>query len=112
MAFSSIRRLLPGAAKRAGITRDLAITEVLRACQRELATLFGKEYAKFADAIAVRSDGALVIACRSPAVAQTIRLHDARALQRIRAASPNVRIERLMLIPRSSNDLLGDHPAP
>jgi len=110
MAFSSIRRLLPGAAKRAGITRDLAITEALRACQRELTMLFGKEYAKFADAVAVRPDGALVIACRSPAVAQTIRLHDAKALQRIRDAARHVRVERLMLVPRSSNDI-GDRSA-
>lgn len=112
MAFSSIRRLLPGAARRAGITRDLAITEALRACQQELTVLFGKEYTKFADAIAVRQDGALIIACRSPSVAQTIRLHDAKALERIRHAAPHVRLERLMLVPRSSNDIRGDRPEP
>lgn len=112
MAFSSIRRLLPGAAKRAGITRDLAITEALRACQQELTMLFGKEYAKFADAVAVQQDGALIIACRSPVVAQTIRLHESKVVQHIRAAAQHVRIERLMLVPRSSNDLLGDRSAP
>ena len=60
MAFAPLRALLPGAARRAGITKDLAITTALRAAQGELARVFGRQYAAFADAIAVGKDGALV----------------------------------------------------
>ncbi|MDO8599019.1 MAG: DciA family protein [bacterium] len=105
MAFTPLRRLLTGAAARAGISKNLVITEVLRACQRELTQIFGTEYAKFADAVAVQKDGALVIACRSPAVAQTIRLHESAILERVRRAGVGLRLERLYLVPRSASDL-------
>lgn len=107
MGLTPLRRLLTGAAARAGITRDLAITEALRACQRELARLFGNDYAKFADAIAIQKDGALVIACRSPAVAQTIRLHEAAVLDRVRAAARSITVARFFLVPRSPSDARG-----
>jgi len=97
--------LLPGAAKRAGISRDLTITASLRACQRALAGIFGAEYSKFAEPIAVTKDGALTIACRSSAVAQTIRLHDADVLRTVRAAAEAIRIERVLLVPRSREDV-------
>lgn len=105
MAFSSLGKLLPGAARRAGIGRDLAITTAIRAAQDALATVFGSEYSKFAEPIAVQNDGALVIACRSPAVAQTIRLKQERILRCAQAASPNIRIERVFLVPRSREDV-------
>lgn len=105
MALSHIRRLLPGAAHRAGITRDLVITAALRACQDALAQIFGAEYSKFAEPVAVRPDGALIISCRSPAVAQTIRLREAEILRGVRATVRQLHIERLLLIPRSAGDV-------
>ncbi|MBI4434271.1 DUF721 domain-containing protein [Candidatus Uhrbacteria bacterium] len=104
MALTPIRRLLTGAARRAGITRDLEITSALRACQRELASMFGAAYSKFAEPVAVTKEGGLVIACRSPAVAQTIRLRDATVLRTVRAAAPRLTIERIILVPRSRDD--------
>jgi hypothetical protein len=105
MSLTPIRRLLTGAARRAGITHDLAITGALRACQRELASMFGAAYPKFAEPVAVTKEGAIVIACRSPAVAQTIRLHDADVLRAVRAAAPQLTIGRVLLVPRSREDL-------
>lgn len=105
MGFTSLRRLLPGAARRAGITRDLDITSALRACQGALRNIFGVEYSKFAEPIAVTAQRALMIACRSPAVAQTIRLHDAEVLRAVRAAAPTLTIERVLLVPRSREDI-------
>ncbi|MFH1098484.1 MAG: DciA family protein [Candidatus Uhrbacteria bacterium] len=105
MSFSLLRSLLHSAAQRAGITRDLTITTALRACQAGLVEIFGTEYSKFAEPIALRKDGALVIACRSPAVAQTIRLHETELLRTVRAASPSARVDRLFLVPRSRADL-------
>jgi|GEM_PF-4696771 len=105
MGFTSLRSLVPGAARRAGITRDLAITEALRACQRALVSVFGADYSKFAEPIAVQPDGALVIACRSPAVAQTIRLHEQPVLRDVRSSARGLTIERLYLIPRSPSDV-------
>lgn len=105
MGLSSLRSLLPHAARRAGITRDLAITEALRACQRELIRIFGPEYSKFAEPLAVRQDGALVIACRSPAVAQTIRLHEMDVLRAVQERARRVSVSRLCLVPRSASDL-------
>ena len=104
MGFAPLRSLLPGAARRAGITRDLAITNVLRACQKELERAFGSEYSKFAEPVAVRPDGALIIACRSPAVAQTIRLREQTIRDGIRDANPGITINRLSLVPRSRAD--------
>lgn len=105
MSLTPLRRLLPGAAKRAGITRDLDITSALRACQSALRSIFGAEYSKFAEPIAVTAPHALMIACRSPAVAQTIRLHDAEVLRAVRAAAPTLTIERVLLVPRSREDI-------
>jgi hypothetical protein len=105
MPLTPLRRLLPGAARRAGITHDLDITAALRACQRALVEIFGKEYSKFAEPIAVNAQRALIIACRSPAVAQTIRIHDAEVLRAARSAAPQLRIERVLLVPRSRDDL-------
>lgn len=104
MSFSPIRSLLPGAARRSGITRDLAITKTLRACQRELVRVFGEDYPKFAEPVAVRPDGALVIACRSPAVAQTVRLREDAIRAGIHGANAGIAITRLYLIPRSRAD--------
>ena len=105
MSLTPLRRLLPGAMRRAGITRDLAITEALRACQGALRNIFGAEYSKFAEPIAVTAQRALMITCRSPAVAQTIRLHDAEVLRAVRAAAQTLTIERVLLVPRSRDDL-------
>lgn len=105
MALTSIHRLLTGAARRAGITKDLNITAALRACQHALVDIFGTAYSKFAEPIAVTKEGALVIACRSPAVAQTIRLHEATVLRVVRTAAPQLTIDRVLLVPRSREDL-------
>ncbi|MDO8599089.1 MAG: DciA family protein, partial [bacterium] len=105
MAFSSLRNLLPGAARRSGITRDVAITQVLRIAQQELERIFGKDYSKFAEPVSVRKDGALVIACRSPVVAQTIRLHEMAVLTAVRTASTSITIGRVFLVPRSREDV-------
>ncbi|MDO8425781.1 MAG: DUF721 domain-containing protein [bacterium] len=104
MALSSLRSLLGGAARRAGITRDLAITHALRACQEALREQFGDGYSKFAEPISLRADGALTIVCRSPAVAQTLRLREAALLARIRREAPSVTVSRLSLAPRSRED--------
>mgnify|MGYP001564818938 CR=1 FL=1 len=104
MSFAPLRSLLPSAARRAGITRDLAITKALRACQEALVGVFGSGYSKFAEPIAVRPDGALVIACRSPAVAQTVRLREQGMLGNIASANPGISVTRLFLIPRSRSD--------
>ncbi|MBI4433878.1 DUF721 domain-containing protein [Candidatus Uhrbacteria bacterium] len=109
MGFASLRHLLPMAANRAGMTRDLAITAALRAAQEALVERFGPGYARFADSVAVRRDGALVIACRSPAVAQTVRFHEAAILTRVRAAASTLAIRRLFLVPRNPEDVA---PAP
>ncbi|MDO8463272.1 MAG: DciA family protein [bacterium] len=105
MALSSLGGMLRGAAQRAGITRNLAITEVLRAAQSALRAQFGDEYSKFAEPRSVRRDGSLTIACRSPAVAQTIRLQEAAILEHIRREVSAMTIVRLFLIPRSSADI-------
>lgn len=106
MAFSSLRYLLPGAARRAGITRDIAITRALRAAQESLTRMFGTDYSKFAEPVSVRQDGALVIACRSPAVAQTIRLHETEIVGYTKTAAPSLPIARLFLVPRSRGDAM------
>lgn len=106
MGFAPLRRLLPMAASRAGITRDLAITQAIRAAQEALAERFGPGYSRFADPVAVRRDGALVIACRSPGVAQTIRLHEAKILGRVQAAVSTLGIRRLFLVPRNPDDMV------
>lgn len=106
MAFTSIRSLLPSAARRAGITKDLAIADALRAVTGRLEQIFGGKYGAFAEAVAMHPDGSVVIACRSPAVAQTIRLHESEILTAVRSATPSLRIERVFLVPRSKSDAI------
>lgn len=105
MSFSPIRSLLPFAARRAGITKDLAITKALHAAQGELERIFGKNYSMFAEPVAVKQDGAFVISCRSPAVAQTVRLNERAVLESVRAAAPSLNISRIYLVPRSRSDV-------
>ena len=105
MSLSPLRSLLGGAARRAGITRDLAITLVLRAVQEELTRMFGTKYAAFADATAVQKDGSIVVACRSPAVAQTLRLQEQQIIAHVRTIATAIPVTRLFLVPRSRDDL-------
>lgn len=110
MSLTPLNRLLASAAQRAGITRDLAITHALQACQRDLEKLFGSAYSKFAEPAAVRSNGTLVVVCRSPAVAQTVRLHVHTIIANVQAAAPRAHVQHLLLIPRSRSDLMhGDN---
>lgn len=108
MGFTPLRRLLGSAAQRAGITRDLTITRVLRVSRDALADIFGERAPLFAEPVAMRKDGTLVIACRSTVAAQTVRLRERDILARVRAAVPRLHIERLFLIPRSREDVRGD----
>lgn len=105
MSLTPLRRLLPGAARRAGLTRDLAITSALRAARGALEATFGPSYGRMADAVAVRPDGALVIACRNPSVAQTLRLKERAVLAAVRAVPGAAPVTRLLLAPRSQSDL-------
>ncbi|MFH1430664.1 MAG: DUF721 domain-containing protein [Candidatus Uhrbacteria bacterium] len=106
MGLSSIGKLIPGAARRAGISRNLAITEALRACQAALQNVFGVDYSKFAEAGSLRQDGVLVVTCRSSAVAQTLRLREREILETVRQECPQLTINRLFLVPRSKEDII------
>jgi hypothetical protein len=105
MSLTPLGNLLGGAAQRAGITRDLAVTHALAAARESLSDCFDEDHSKFAEPISVQRDGALVIQCRSAGAAQTVRLHEAMILERVREAAPSVRVTRLYLVPRNPNDV-------
>ena len=105
MALRSLHDLLPSAARRAGITRDLAITAALRAGGEALAKIFGSGYARFVDVTAVTKTGELVLTCRSPAVAQTIRIHERAVIAAVTTAAPSLQVTRCFLVPRSRGDV-------
>lgn len=77
MAFQPIRRILPGAVQKAGISRQVEATRVLEISKECLARLWDEEKASHVDAVSFAA-GELRLLSHVPAAVQELRMWDVR----------------------------------
>lgn len=77
MAFQPIRRILPSAVQKAGISRQVEATRVLEIAKECLGKLWGEEKAACVDAVSFAA-GELRLFSRLPAAIQELRMWDVR----------------------------------
>lgn len=77
MAFQPIRRILPGAVQKAGISRQVEATRVLEIAKECLARLWDDQRAAHVEAVSF-AEGELRLLSRQPAAVQELRMWDVR----------------------------------
>jgi hypothetical protein len=77
MAFQPIRRILPGAVHKAGISRQVEATRVLDITRECLMSMWGPEKASMVDAVSF-ANGELRLLSNVPAAIQELRMWDVR----------------------------------
>ncbi len=77
MAFQPIRRILPGAVQKAGISRQVESRRVLEITKECLIRVWGEEKASMVETVSF-AEGELRLLSRVPAAIQELRMWDVR----------------------------------
>ncbi len=100
MAFQSIRRILPGAIRSAGITRQVTAARVIEVARQSVVRLWGEERAAYVEPLAFQ-EGELKIAGLAPAALQELEVDRVRIQNEINRALDAKAVHRLRFVSKT-----------
>lgn len=100
MAFESIRRILPGAVRAAGIGRQVTAARVIALADETVRRLWGEERARYVQAISF-CEGELKLTASAPAALQELKLDQVRIQNEINRAFGSKAIHSMRFVSKS-----------